>query len=259
MVLKESPMTAAPLESDLRKRIIDASVILMTEKGLADFSLREVARRAGVSHQAPYHYFPDREAILAAVCEQGFDLLAEMVGTAQECETVGERFERSVLAYVDFACTHQAHFRIMFRPDIVHLHQHDSAENSADRAFNYLPAMITECIRAGLTEGPPRDALITAVWSQMHGLACLLLDGPLAMKVPRAAEDRAALVRDTARVFRSFLDAAVSQGAKETEAPPSRARAKSAGAKTPAAPVKGKTAKESPVAPAKGKKTAKKR
>ncbi|MCR6645128.1 MAG: TetR/AcrR family transcriptional regulator [Terricaulis sp.] len=57
---------------DLRRRVLDASLALIDSAGLEAFSMREVARRAGVSHQAPYHYFADREAIMAAIVAEGF-------------------------------------------------------------------------------------------------------------------------------------------------------------------------------------------
>jgi AcrR family transcriptional regulator len=60
---------------DLRERILDATVTLIEADGLAALSMREVARRAGVSHQAPYHHFTDRQAILAAIAEEGFKRL----------------------------------------------------------------------------------------------------------------------------------------------------------------------------------------
>src|SRR5262245_51637447 len=66
---------------ELRARIVRASIELIEEEGLAHLSMREVARRAGVTHQAPYHHFADREAILGEIAEQGFRLLCERIET----------------------------------------------------------------------------------------------------------------------------------------------------------------------------------
>src|ERR1700753_3540359 len=109
-------MSAAPAEADLRERILDASISLIEEKGLSDFSLREVARRAGVSHQAPYHYFADRETILAELVRDGFEKLTSYL---EESIRRVRTYEESIVslgeAYVTFALDHSAQFRLMFR------------------------------------------------------------------------------------------------------------------------------------------------
>jgi len=74
-------VTQAP---DLRRRILDASAALLESDGLAALSLREVARRAGVSHQAPYHHFKDRESILAELVTEGFERLAKRLAHAND-------------------------------------------------------------------------------------------------------------------------------------------------------------------------------
>jgi len=68
--------------TDLRQKVLDASLALIEEEGLDRLSMREVARKAGVSHQAPYHYFEDREAILAALAGEGFSSLGQSLERA---------------------------------------------------------------------------------------------------------------------------------------------------------------------------------
>ena len=79
--------------SDLRKRILDASEQLLETEGLAALSMREVARRSGVTHQAPYHHFTDRETILAELVTQGFDELARRLARANQRSVNAERHE----------------------------------------------------------------------------------------------------------------------------------------------------------------------
>ncbi|MFI5308928.1 MAG: TetR/AcrR family transcriptional regulator [Polyangiales bacterium] len=109
----------------LRERILQASVELIEVEGLAALSLREVARRAGVSHQAPYHHFADREAILGAIAEQGFRILRaaleRAVAHGRDVHSAAESLAACGRAYVEFACEHPAHFRVMFRPELVDL------------------------------------------------------------------------------------------------------------------------------------------
>ena len=93
---------------DVRASILDASRALMNEGGLGALSMREVARRAGVSHQAPYHYFADREAILAELAGDGFDQLYDYMVSAlgHARPNRGSRAKALGEAYVRFALNH---------------------------------------------------------------------------------------------------------------------------------------------------------
>jgi AcrR family transcriptional regulator len=207
-------MRAQPGEDELRERVLDASVALIEERGLTAFSMREVARRAGVSHQAPYHHFTDRESILAAICERGFDILANGLARARVGKgSAADRFERAAVAYVEFACNHAAYFRVMFRPELITPSKHPSLEASAARAFAHVPRMIADCVDEGLQPDPSFDALIAAAWSFVHGLASLLVDGPLERKVRAThGSGRAALIREAVRAFRLMITAAIDRG-----------------------------------------------
>ena len=90
--------SAAPLAADLRQRILNTSELLLEENGVAALSMREVARRAGVTHQAPYHHFADRESILAELVAQGFDELSRRLARAAKLAGAlnGIAFERMV-------------------------------------------------------------------------------------------------------------------------------------------------------------------
>jgi AcrR family transcriptional regulator len=225
-------MPPAAAETDLRERVIDASVALIDEKGLAGLSMREVARRAGVSHQAPYHYFADREAILAAVCERGFGMLHERIAAARTgCRSAGEQLERAALAYVGFAREQPAYFRMMFRPELVEHKKHELVVKSAEGAFQMLPEMVLECVREGLPIEPGVDALVMMTWSFVHGLACLLVDGSLEKEViekgvPRTVHNRDGLARDAIRAFRGLVDAAIESGRKEQARKKAKAKPK---------------------------------
>ena len=105
---------------DLRSELLRTSRQLLDESGPSALSMREVARRAGCTHQAPYHYFANREAILAALVHEGFDELTDMLASARE--GLGSADLRAILtasgnAYVEFALRHPGVFRVMFRPD----------------------------------------------------------------------------------------------------------------------------------------------
>ena len=163
---------------DLREQVIEASVQLIAEEGLAGLSMREVARRAGVSHQAPYHYFSDKAAIVAALVERGFTRLAEAMEAVSKKGSLSLRLERSGLAYVQFALTEPIYFRLMFRPELTKLKRFPGANAASDRAFAVLQTLVGE--KAGARVGKSKKlAMVSMYWSLVHGLATLLIDGPL--------------------------------------------------------------------------------
>jgi AcrR family transcriptional regulator len=163
---------------ELRRTILDASLDLISREGLEAFSMREVARRAGVSHQAPYHYFADREAILAELVAEGFQLLhGEMHASISDLETPAARLRAIGGAYVRFAIKRTAYFKLMFRSELVRAEDHDRASKQADTAFDLLVAIVNDVARKKYGKEDP--ALVLACWSLAHGLATLLLEGKL--------------------------------------------------------------------------------
>ncbi len=178
--------------ADLRRHILDASAALLVEGGVGALSMREVARRAGVSHQAPYHHFPDRESILAAIAEEGFvELRARMAAAGDASKPAADRLALCGTAYVAFALARPGHFRVMFRPELVALELFPETARAADAAFELLEQVVAAAVREGLVAPADAEAATSYAWSLGHGLASLLLDGPLAQKVPGAARREA--------------------------------------------------------------------
>ncbi|MCP2330129.1 transcriptional regulator, TetR family [Actinoalloteichus cyanogriseus DSM 43889] len=158
---------------DLRRALLDQAVPLIAEVGPASASLRELARRTGVSHAAPAHHFGDKPGLLAAVAAEGFDLLADRLRAATE--TTGSLVEVGV-AYVRFALDHPAHFATMFRPDL--LPEADPVLTAArDRAGDVLHAAVATTAGGVLAEDPRTGAV--AAWSLVHGFATLWSSGAL--------------------------------------------------------------------------------
>src|SRR6266540_1426296 len=100
---------------DLRRALLDAAIEAITEAGPATVSLRDLARRAGVSHAAPAYHFGDKAGLLTAIAADGFRLLGAALG---EAWTATGSFLEVGVAYVGFAVTHRAHFEVMFRPEL---------------------------------------------------------------------------------------------------------------------------------------------
>ena len=188
-------------ETDLRQKVLKASVALIEAGGLDRLSMREAARKAGVSHQAPYHHFGDREAILAAIATEGFGMLQQELSRSLDKHAASQRAALEAVAktYVDFALRHPGYFRVMFRSDAVPIESYPQALDNADAAFGVL----VQAIDRSFAGEPPeaRRNLAFACWAFTHGLATLLLDGPLTRRAGTKKGGQAELAD---KVIKSF-------------------------------------------------------
>lgn len=162
---------------DLRRALLDAAAAIVEEKGSAGASLREVARRAGVSHAAPYRHFASKEALLASIAEEGFHQLREALATAADEKPPLEALRDAGIAYVAFAVSHPGYFRVMFSPEAGAPCDYPSLVEASEGAFGVLVATIQRCIEAGAVRREPAGDLALVAWSCVHGLATLILDG----------------------------------------------------------------------------------
>lgn len=163
---------------NLRSALLGAALEVVREEGVGAISLREVARRAGVSHAAPAHHFGDKAGLLTALATQGYELFGAALrdGAARAEGDPKLRLSWVGWAYVMFAAQHREHFEIMFRPEL--LHQSDAALVAASTAA-YLE--LTESVRSFSPDASEqeRDMLAIRAWSEVHGLATLWLHGNL--------------------------------------------------------------------------------
>jgi AcrR family transcriptional regulator len=170
---------------DVRRLVLDAAIAIIDATGAESLSMREVARQAGVSHQAPYHYFKDRSGIFAAISEEGFNKLASAFRDVRDEEHVAGELaaKHGFQAYLGFARKNAGHFRVMFRTDICGIGTHEPTSIAADSAFEELLNMVARTIGSSVN---PKDSFTFAImlWSSAHGLATLVLDGPVARKMP---------------------------------------------------------------------------
>ncbi|MFB8082632.1 TetR/AcrR family transcriptional regulator [Streptomyces sp. NPDC056013] len=146
----------------LRQAVLDAALDVIAAEGPGALSLRDLARRAGVSHAAPAHHFKDRTGLLTALATEGYGLLAEALAAAPELRERGVR-------YVRFAIEHPAHFQVMFQPDLLRADDPDLLA-AKERASAELRAGVAE-----LTDVPDARTAGIAAWSLAHGFATLLL------------------------------------------------------------------------------------
>jgi AcrR family transcriptional regulator len=190
----------------LREALVQATESLLDEQGAEAFSLREVARRAGVSPAAPAHHFGDAAGLLTAVAGGGF---AELTQALQAADARGGADARAALcaqgvAYVRFAMAHPGRFRLMFRQgklrDLPELHAH------ADAAFAVLLRGV--CRACGVHERGRMDEhhwqALVGLWSLVHGYAHLAIAGKLELIAGEGGVERFVL-----RSLKPILDAAL--------------------------------------------------
>ncbi|MEV4078107.1 TetR/AcrR family transcriptional regulator [Nonomuraea fuscirosea] len=176
---------------NLKRVIIDAALQAIGESGPAGWSLRELARRAGVSHAAPAHHFGDKQGLLTAVAAEGFGLFADALERA-----TADVWEVGV-AYVRFAIDHRPYFEVMFRPELYRADD-PSVQSAHERAAGVL---ITSA--HALSPGAEHDRMTTiAAWSLVHGFTSLWLSGALPES---AGGDPEALARSMIRLVLGAL------------------------------------------------------
>ena len=174
---------------DLRTALLEQTLQLIREVGAEGFTLREVSRRAGVSHTAAYRHFRDKEDITAAIAQEGFDLLAAEMNRATDLVAAGR-------AYVAFAIRRPDHFRVMFATDL-DAKRHPEARKSADAAFAGLLGLVREAFPHGDTLTLARMA-----WSQVHGVASLAIGRQFRF---RTQTEMLAFAEDSMRVLSDGL------------------------------------------------------
>jgi AcrR family transcriptional regulator len=160
---------------DLKRALTDAALQLVQEKGPKGFTLREVARRAGVSAAAPYRHFADKAQLLAAAATQGFVQLHETLsGVATDTTDLHQRMLKMARAYVHWAVTHPDYYQAMFGAE-TDKSDHPELLTAGARAFDDLLDAITQCQQADiLPAGDPRE-IAGPTWSLLHGIALLAI------------------------------------------------------------------------------------
>jgi AcrR family transcriptional regulator len=180
----ETPKSRKYHHGDLRQTLIDAGLAIVTKEQNWNFSLREVARRAGVSHNAPYNHFQEKRDLLDAVAAVGFDKLRrDMLGAEAGTRDAASAMLAIAQAYVSFATSNPALYRLMFGPELVgpdgarpHL-----ARTSGAGAKMVLQDVVLRGAKDGLfaVSAESETSLsmaVMAVWSIVHGSSMLIVD-----------------------------------------------------------------------------------
>lgn len=164
-----------PKQADLREACIGEAYNIIADVGVEKLSLREVSRRLGVSHQAPYKHFPSRDHILAEVIARAFDDFAGYLQNRQTSDDPSMDLCAMGECYMGYADAHPLEYRLMFNTALPSPHGHPAMMRNAKRAFMLLRDRLADMTLRdvdGSGPAPNLDALF--VWSTLHGVASLM-------------------------------------------------------------------------------------
>jgi AcrR family transcriptional regulator len=167
----------------LRAALVSAALELLEESGETELSLRAVARRAGVSPAAPYRHYADREALVSAVAAVGYRELAQRLAAAHPSPSTPEQLASVAIAYVQFALERPALFRIMFGEPC------DRDNDERVEATAAVSAYVRSIAQRTFPQADA-EAIATAIWALVHGLAFLYLDRKLDASSPSLVAER---------------------------------------------------------------------
>ena len=162
---------------NLRQALLDTALEQLQSCSIEKLSLRAVAKQVGVSQTAVYRHFSDKQGLLAALAEEGFnELFAQCSQAVQPHHRAPEAMQASGLAYIRFAAANPQRYKLMFGNSLPERQRHPDLEDSGCRAFG----MIVSLIELGVSQGDFIEGdiqqLSRSAWAMVHGLSSLVID-----------------------------------------------------------------------------------
>jgi AcrR family transcriptional regulator len=169
---------------DLSRSLLQEALCTIEKSGVSALTLRAVGEKLGVSRTALYRHFADKSALLAAVATEGFRTLRVQTQEAWEKGGRGRKgFEAMGAAYVRFAVAHPSHYRVMFGGHVRNAAPDSDLTIEGGAAFRVLVDAIVEQQKAGVIRHDNPLELAQYIWSTVHGMAMLAIDGQLKQPV----------------------------------------------------------------------------
>lgn len=173
-----TPAKSSYHHGDLRTALLDAALAIINELGPQQLTIREVARRAGVSHTAPYRHFADKDELIVAVVEQGFELMRQTMADKKAAAPQDpiNQFAASGMAYIDFALQYPAYYRVMYSGDLLSRTGQQTLQHTSSATFAELIEDMKTCQQLNiLRPGDPAQQAL-AILSTVHGFVTLVND-----------------------------------------------------------------------------------
>ena len=170
---------------DLKNALIKAGVEILAKEGVNGLTLRKVAKRAGVSHSAPYAHFKDRQSLIAAISTEGFRRLYDELDAAASAhaDDPKEQLVEATRVYMQFAMNHTDTFKIMFSGVLEKEKDYPSFMEISGKTFERVVDIVRACQNAGILRPGPSELVAVSVWGQVHGIVLLALEGQISHRV----------------------------------------------------------------------------
>ncbi|RPJ23926.1 MAG: TetR/AcrR family transcriptional regulator [Chloroflexi bacterium] len=166
---------------DLENALIRAGVEILSKEGVGGLSLRKVAKRAGVSHSAPYAHFKDKQSLIAAISTEGFkQLYAELdAAVSAQASDPKQQLVEGAWAYVQFAMNNMDTFKIMFSGILEKEKDYPAFVEISRKTFERVVDIIRACQNTNVLRSAPPELMAVSVWGQVHGVLSLALEGQI--------------------------------------------------------------------------------
>ena len=166
---------------DLRKKLLETALEIISDHGLEKVSMRGLGQRIGVSRMAPYRHFADKSALLCAIAEQGHKNLTTVLKNAnrQLKDDPLTRLTKTGIGYVEFAVANPVHYRIMFGNEILENKRTPELVKAAESSFTELLYAVKACQEEKLIKPINPYIIANTLWSLTHGISMLLIDGQI--------------------------------------------------------------------------------
>ena len=178
--MKELDMPIKPYHhGDLKNALIQAGIDILAHEGVHGLSLRKVARKAGVSHSAPYSHFTDKQGLIAAISTAGYDRIRESVERVSKVyqDDPLQLLVRTGWEYVQFALDDPDLFKITFSGVVEKEKDYPALVEAAQKSFGLFVQIVARCQAEGILRAGPVDLTALGVWASIHGMLILRLDG----------------------------------------------------------------------------------
>lgn len=195
---------------DLKNALIQAGIEILAEEGVGGLSLRKAARKAGVSHAAPYAHFTDKQNLIAAIASDGHRKIFERFEAvrARYSDDPLRQFVAGTWAYMEFGLTSPDHYKITFSGTIQDEHSHPEFLEYSQRNMQTLRTIIEQCRSAGVLSGGDINSELQAVsiWGLLHGLVSLMIQGQLPSRLMKTTQSKDILLAALQQIARVSIN-----------------------------------------------------
>jgi AcrR family transcriptional regulator len=198
---------------DLKNALIQAAIEIVAAEGVYGLTLRKAARRAGVSHNAPYAHFADKQSLIAAIALEGHVKIHALIENVAHTypDAPLKQFVNLAWAYVKFGLECPAHYKITFSGLIENEKNYPAFVEVSQHSLQLLQRIVADCQAAGMLSSldQPVDLMAVSAWSLIHGLVSLIIEGQVPSKVLEQNSPRAMVISALQQIVRAPIDASM--------------------------------------------------